>query len=185
MKNAIIILLCFIGFIFVLGSLIPDDNNKKPIEKKEIKKFEVYMNEPLKVAGLEITATDVKEVKKIHDYIAKNIYLKTYIKVKNTLNTENHIPYIYLVHKDDNEWTCWPDSRFHTEDRYNDFIMNGYVIKPNGELVGFVPFSCDSYLKNVKIKERNSKPSDFKISVYNQLKKDGGYIFLEQRNEKN
>ena len=172
MRNIIVII---IVAIFALGYFVSKHQEKQPK-----KAFEVYMNEPLNVTGLDITVTDVKETKKIHKYTAKNMFVQVFLTIKNTKSTENYVPMLALIHRQDDNWTCLPDRRFALDDKLNDFTDTGFVVKPNAEIKAYVPFTCDNYL-NEKAGPRKSKPADFKMMAYNKLKKDGGYIFLEKR----
>lgn len=169
---AVILILC------AFGAFIDSQQKKAPP-----KQIEFYMGETLSMAGLEITVTDVKETKNIHNYKPKNVYLQTFVTVKNTRSVENEIPTtLALIHRNDDKWICRVDGRFHTEERYNDFILNGFVIGANKEMKGYIPFTCDSYL-NAKAGANKSKPADFKLFAYNKQEKDGGYIFLEKRHQ--
>lgn len=172
MRNIIVII---IVAIFALGYFVSKHQEKQPK-----KAFEVYMNEPLNVTGLDITVTDVKETKKIHKYTAKNMFVQVFLTIKNTKSTENYVPMLALIYRQDDNWTFLPDRRFALDDKLNDFTDTGFVVKPNAEIKAYVPFACDSYL-NEKAGPRKSKPADFKMMAYNKLKKDGGYIFLEKR----
>lgn len=172
MRNTIVII---IVAIFALGYFVSKHQEKQPK-----KAFEVYMSEPLNVTGLDITVTDVKETKKIHKYTAKNMFVQVFVTIKNTKSTENYVPMLALVNRQDDKWTCLPDRRFALDEKLNDFTDTGFVVKPNAEIKAYVPFTCDSYL-NEKAGPRKSKPADFKMMAYNKLKKDGGYIFLEKR----
>ena len=172
MRNTIVIIILA---IFALGYFVSKHQEKQPK-----KAFEVYMNEPLTVTGLDITVTDVKETKKIHKYTAKNMFVQVFVTIKNTKSTGNYVPMLALIHRHDDNWTCLPDRRFALDDKLNDFTDTGFVVKPNAEIKAYVPFTCDSYL-NEKAGPRESKPADFKMMAYNKLKKDGGYIFLEKR----
>ena len=172
MRNVIVII---IAAILALGYFVTKHQEKQPK-----KAFEVYMNEPLNVTGLDITVTDVKETKQIHNYKAKNMFVQVFVTIKNTKPTENYVPMLALVHRQDDKWICTPDRRFALDEKLNDFTDTGFVVKPNEEIKAYVPFACDSYL-NEKAGSNKSKPADFKMFVYNKLKKDGGEIFLEKR----
>lgn len=173
--RALLWLVLFFGGLLALGAIV-----SKVQEKQPKKAFEVYMNEPLTVTGLDITVTDVKETKKIHKYTAKNMFVQVFVTIKNTKSTENYVPMLALINRQDDNWNCLPDRRFALDDKLNDFTDTGFVVKPNAEIKAYVPFACDSYL-NEKAGPRKSKPADFKMMAYNKLKKDGGYIFLEKR----
>lgn len=172
MRNVVVIIVALFLAIVFFGPKMQNQKTKKA--------FEVYMNEPLTVTGLDITVTDVKETKKIHKYTAKNMFVQVFVTIKNTKSTENYVPMLALIHRQDDNWTCLPDRRFALDDKLNDFTDTGFVVKPNAEIKAYVPFTCDSYL-NEKAGPRKSKPADFKMMAYNKLKKDGGYIFLEKR----
>ena len=172
MRNTIVII---IVAIFALGYFV-----QKHQEKQPKKAFEVYMNEPLKVTGLDITVTNVKEAKQIGKYKAKNMFLQVFVTIKNTKPTENEIPMLAIVHRQDDKWTCAIDNRFPLDEKINDVVSSGFVVKPNAEIKAYIPFTCDNYL-NENAGPRKSKPTDFKIFVYNKLKKYGGYILLDKR----
>lgn len=160
--------------------------DKKAEDKKtSTTREDVYLNEPLEIAGLTITATSVKPTKKIHNYQAQNTYLQTFVKIKNNLSTDNYVPMMSLFNKRDKNMICFTDIRFATEDKFNDFILAGFVIKPHKELEVYIPFTCDDYIVNSKAKERNSKPSDFRIFVNSKLKNEYGHILLEQNPNEN
>ena len=185
MKNILIffglIIACFIVFGIVIdtGSKGLNTNQKK--ENKITPKINnVYLNEPLEIAGLTIIATSVKETKKIYNYKAQNTYLQTFVKIKNNLDIDNYVPLMSLFKSGDNNFICLYDSRF-VDDTHNDFILSGFVIKPHSELEGFIPFTCDDYITNSKVKERNSKPSDFEIFVNNKKTREYGTIYLREK----
>lgn len=174
--------ICFIFFFFLLGIMTTPEQKKE--EKQTSKITNVYLNEPLEIGGLTITATSAKETKKIHGFKAKNTYVQTFVKIKNNLSVDNYVPDMSLFKSGDNNWICLYDGRFAT-DEHTDFILTGFVIKPNQELNGFIPFTCDDYIKNSKVKERNSKPSDFEIFVNNKRTKEYGHIYLRQNENNN
>lgn len=176
--KAIGIVIGVIVGLCIFGSIIEKVQQSQP--NKEPKKIEFFMNEPLNVTGLDIKVTDVKETKNIHNFKAKNTFLQVFITVNNNRNSENYIPMLALINKNDDHWICDIDRRFYTDEKYNDYLLTGFVLKPNQTMQGYVPFSCDSYL-NEKAGNRKSKPSDFKMFVYNKLQKEGGYIFLENK----
>ena len=182
MKNLIIVVFLFIFIFFLFGIMSMPEQKKE--EKPTIKKTEVYLNEPLEIGGMTIIATSVKEAKIIHGHKAKNTYLQTFVKVKNNLNVDNYVPLMSLFKSGDNNWICLYDSRF-VDDEHNDFILTGFVIKPHAELNGFIPFDCEDYITNSKVKERNSKPSDFEIFVNNKKTKEYGRIYLRENENKN
>lgn len=183
MNRNILVIIITLAMLLVFGAII--EKVQQSQTKKEPKKIEFFMNEPLNVTGLDITVTDVKETKKIHNFKAKNTFIQVFITVNNNRNSENYIPMLALINKNDDHWICDIDRRFYTDEKYNDYLLTGFVVGPNQTMKGYVPFSCDSYL-NEKAGNRKSKPSDFKMFVYNKLQKEGGYIFLkEQQNEKN
>lgn len=180
--KAIGIVISVIVGLYIFGSII--EKVQQSQTKEEPKKIEFFMNEPLNVTGLDITVTNVKETKKIHTYKAKNIFLQVFITVKNNRSNENSIPMLALINKSDGHWICDIDRRFYTDEKYNDYLLTGFEVAPNQIMKGYVPFSCDSYL-NEKAGPRKSKPSDFKMFVYNKLQKEGGYIFLEEKQNEN
>ena len=178
MKNVSIVVVIIIA-LCAFGAFIENQQKKAP--QKPQKPLEVYMGETLNVTGLDITVTDVKVTKNIHNYKPKNVYLQTFVTIKNTRAAENTIPTtLALIHRNDDQWICMVDGRFHAEEKYNDFILNGFVIGANQEMKGYIPFKCDAYL-NEKAGANKSKPADFKLFAYNKQEKDGGYIFLEKR----
>ncbi len=154
---------------------------QKQQEKQPKKAFEVYMNEPLNVTGIDITVTDVKESKQIGKHKAKNTFLQTFVTVKNTKAVDNYLPHtIAVVHRKDDKWVCLLDNRFKNGIEKTEYVAGGFVLDPNQELKAQMIFACDSYL-NEKAGPNKSKPSDFQMMIYSKEKKDGGYIFLEQR----
>lgn len=182
MKNLLIVIFLFIFFFFLFGIMSTPEKNKE--EKQTSKTTKVYLNEPLEIGGMTITATSVKEAKKIHGFKAKNTYLQTFVKIKNNLNVDNYVPLMSLFKSGDNNWICLYDSRFAT-DEHTDFILTGFVIRPHQELTGFIPFDCEDYIVNSKVKERNSKPSDFEIFINNKRTKEYGHIYLRENENKN
>lgn len=189
MKNILIffglLIACFIVFGIVINTGKKGLSPSQKTERKSVSKItNVYLNEPLEIGGMTIIATSVKEAKKIHGHKAKNTYLQTFVKIKNNLSVDNYVPDMSLFKSGDNNWVCLYDSRFAT-DEHNDFILTGFVIKPHAELNGFIPFDCEAYIRNSKVKERNSKPSDFEIFVNNKRTKEYGHIYLRENENKN
>ena len=76
--------------------------------------------------------------------------MQTFVKIKNNLDIDNYVPLMSLFKSGDSKWICLYDSRFSLEEKYNDFVLPGFVIKPHSELEGFIPFTCDDYITNSK-----------------------------------
>lgn len=173
MRNTIVII---IVAIFALGYFVSKHQEKQPK-----KAFEVYMNEPLAVTGLDITVTDVKEAKQIKNIKAKNTFLQLFVTVKNTKNANVYIPHtLAIVNRQDSKWICDIDNRFKNGLEKTEYVAGGYLLNAKEQLNAQMIFSCDNYL-NEKAGARKSKPADFSLFVYSKEKKDGGYIFLEKR----
>ena len=173
MRNTIVII---IVAIFALGYFVSKHQEKQPK-----KAFEVYMNEPLNVTGLDITVTDVKEAKQIKNIKAKNTFLQTFVTVKNKNSKSTYLPHtMALVHRQDSKWICLLDNRFKNGLEKTEYLAGGYVLDPGQEVKAQIIFDCDAYL-NDKAGNRKSKPADFMFFINSKEKNDGGYIFLEKR----
>lgn len=175
MRSFVVVIIVLV-LLCAFGSFI-----QKQQEKQPKKAFEVYMNEPLNVTGLDITVTDVKEAKQIKKFKAKNTFLQVFVTIKNTKPVDNYMPHtIAAIHRDDDHWICLLDNRFKNGIEKTEYVAGGYVLDPNQELKAQMIFDCDAYL-NEKAGSRKSKPADFKLIFNNKEKKDGGYIFLDER----
>ena len=183
MKNIIIVIFLFIFFFFLFGVMTTPKTKKE--ERQPKKAFEVYMNEPLNITDIDFIVTDIKEQKKIGKHKAKNVFLQAFVTVKNTKSIRNYLPFtLALIHRQDDKWICLLDERFKNTLEKTEYLAGGYVLDPNQEIKASMIFNCEAYL-NAKAGSRKSKPADFKLFIYSKEKKDGGYIFLEERNEKN
>lgn len=174
-RNICVVLIVF-GVLLAFGAFVQHMQKNQPP-----KKIEFYMNEPLNVAGIDITVTDVKETKQIKKIKAKNTFLQTFVTVKNTTSARNYLPFtIALIHRQDDNWICLLDERFKNKSDKTEYVAGGFMLEPLQEAKAQIIFNCDAYL-NDKAGARKSKPSDFKFFINSKEKKEGGYIFLENK----
>lgn len=173
MRNVVVIIIAIFLAIVFFGPKMQNQKTKKA--------FEVYMNEPLTVTGIDITITDVKEAKQLKKFKAKNTFLQTFVTVKNKNSKSTYLPHtMALVHRQDSKWICLLDNRFKNGLEKTEYLAGGYVLDPGQEVKAQIIFDCDAYL-NDKAGNRKSKPADFMFFINSKEKKDGGYIFLEKR----
>lgn len=175
------ILFFFLGFVVlsVIGTAIGSSSKGKSSTTSTIHDAgTVYLNEPLNIKDFTIKITQVTETKRLGNYTAP-MFLKLYGQITNNGADRMGLRAV-LNSKRGQEFNCYVDDTTIIDNVKGAFDTKIYY-KQGETKKGFIPFVCEAYLQGTKIKENNSRPSDYTMLIGDKEKTVVGGIRLETR----
>lgn len=162
------------GFILLIiygacsGEVAPVPTKKDTITVSAVAP-EGFINEPVNVGPFTIKVTQVKESKKIGKYKPHNMYVQVFAEITNNSHTDANAPHFSLHNeKVKGLAACTVDGQFVVGD-VKGSLLNAEWIKAGKTKKGYFPFTCLDYIQSPNHPEKNSKPSDFKMFIYDKL----------------
>ncbi|MGN0017226.1 MAG: hypothetical protein ACI37O_07820 [Candidatus Avelusimicrobium sp.] len=183
-SSTTIIVFCCVAFFLFLG-LLNSCQKEQPVANSRSSRPVVedgFLNKPMKIGPFEMSVTQVKETKRIGKYKPKNTYLQVFATIKNTSAHDANAPHFSLHNiKVSGLSPCIEDSRF-ILDNVKGSLMSAEWIKAGETKTGYIPMTCDDYIRAPKAPERNSKPADFRMLVNDKLNsKNSAWIYFKDQ----